>query len=427
MIFCPPRYGKSELATKRFPAHCLGCDPNEQIIACSHTEDLAISFNREIQQIMLSETYAGIFPGTRLNPRGNLGAQREQTEATRNAHMFKVIGNRGHYLARGVGGAITGYGGTILIMDDPIKNAEEALSETYRERLKRWYTSTFLTRAETGARKLVIMTRWHEDDLAGWLLEKTRHGGEKWDVVDLPAMLDTVPAEGDPRQLGEALWPEKHDVQALAQVRIDVGPDDWEALYQQRPSPKSGGVFQRDWFVRYTPEELPKWLDDVFTSWDMTFQKTKSGSFVVGQVWGRAGINFYLLDQVRVRCTFTEALAHVKATAERWDDSTAHVIEGKANGPAIIDAIKDEVPGVISWPPKGQKMSSKEARARSVAPKVAAGNVHVPRHASFGDDLISECAGFPRGAHDDQVDAMVQALQYGGNRGGRMLDALTTM
>jgi predicted phage terminase large subunit-like protein len=186
-------------------------------------------------------------------------------------------------------------------------------------------------------------------------------------------------------------------------------------------------VFKREWFRFYLPDDVPKYFEDVFQSWDMTFQKTRTGSYVVGQVWGRDGANFYLLDQVRERLSFTETIERFRRLCADWPDAHAKVVEAKANGPAIISALQDEIGGIIPWPPKGEKMSSKEARARSVAPAVAAGNVLLPKGLMFAEDLLGEAISFPRATHDDQVDAMVQALQYGGNRGSRIVNALARM
>ncbi len=404
MVFMPPRHGKSELVSRRAPAFALGRNQDEQIIGCSYSHDLATSNNREIQRIMMDDSYKELFKDAIMNER-NVVAD-SQGAWLRNARIFELVQSRGYYLCSGVGGPITGRGMTLGIIDDPVKNRAEADSETFREKVWEWYTSTFLTRAEKGCRLICTFTRWHEDDLAGRILARARETGEEWEILNLPAILDTAPEEYDVREEGEPLWPAKYSSQKLSLMKQAIGSRDWEALYQQRPAPAGGGIFKRDWWQYW--DNLPTRFDQVFQSWDMTFKEAGS-SFVVGQVWGKVGSRFYLLDQVRGRWDFMETLRQFHAMCERHPMSRAKLVEDKANGPAVISALGERVPGIIPITPQG----SKEARAHAVTPYCEAGNVFLPRRASWVGDFVEETASFPNGAFDDQVDAMTQAISYG--------------
>jgi predicted phage terminase large subunit-like protein len=413
LIFAPPRHGKSQLASRHFPAWCLGKNPDEQILAWSYNDPTAQDFNRDTQRIMLSDAYTEVFPNTQLNTRNVF--TRAADKARRNARIFDVVGTRGYYQGAGTGGPFTGHGGTLIIVDDPVKNYEEAFSKTHRERVWNFWRSTLRTRSEGAfaiggdVRIVGLLTRWHEDDWAGRIIQdaKAGQGGEQWHVISLPAILDADPMPGDPREQGEALWPEKYDLGQLTQLRRSVGAQSWEALYQQRPSPPEGGMFKRHWWRRY--DQPPERFDIVTQSWDMTFRDTTSGSFVVGQVWGAKGPKHYLLDQIRERLDFVTTLERFRALSKRWPNAIAKLVEDKANGPAVISALSNEIGGIISITPRG----GKEARAASCTPIVEAGNVYLPLRADWGvDEFIEEHAAFPSGAHDDQVDATSQYLNH---------------
>lgn len=426
MIFAPPRHGKSELSTRRFPAWCLGLNPDEKIQSWSYSDDSAKEFNRDNQRIIMSPNYVDVFPRTRLNSRNVVTFADDKTR--RNSRIFDVIGADGYYQGAGTGGMFTGKGGTLLLCDDPIKNYEEAYSKTKRDRIWDFYRSTFYTRgegafAEGGDVRIVItMTRWHEDDLAGRLLREAAANPDvdQWDVVSLPAVLDVDPMEDDNREHGEPLWPAKYTLDKLRSIKATTGARDWNALYQQRPSSPEGGMFKRHWWRRY--RETPQ-LQTMFWSCDMTFKETTSGSYVVLQLWGRAGPNFYLLHQIRERMDFVQTLACCEREFAAWPGATLKLIEDKANGPAVISALRQRFSGLVAVTPKG----SKEARAASVSPVVEGGNVWLPDDAPWVGDFIDELAAFPKGAHDDQVDAMSQGLDHQRSTVQAALEALTTM
>ena len=399
MITMPPRHGKSELASRRFPAYALGRNPDLSIIATSYSADLASRMNRDVQRIIESDEYRAIFPAVRLPGKNS--------SQFRTSDFFEVEGHSGGYRSAGVGGGITGMGGNILLLDDVLKDRASADSPTIRQNIWDWYTSTLYTRLAPGGGIIVINTRWHMDDLSGRLLAADAAGdGDRWQVINFPAI-----AEQDElhRKAGEALHPERYSLEQLQKIRAAVGERDWTALYQQHPVPDGGAIFKTEWFRYYTPRDLPQTFDAQVISWDMTFKDGDSTDFVVGQVWGRKGGNFYLLDQVRRRMGFTDTMAAFVGLAKKWPKVLRKLVEDKANGPAVIDALKDHVSGIVPVTPDG----SKTARAHAVTTLFEAGNVYFPSPeiAPWVKAFAAELAEFPSSAHDDQVDAMTQALR----------------
>ena len=304
-------------------------------------------------------------------------------------------------MAAGVGGPITGRGAHVAIIDDPVKNSEDASSKTMRDKTYDWYRSTLRTRLAPGGAIVLVMTRWHEDDLAGRLLAEN---DEQWEVISLAALAEA----GDPlgRECGVPLWPNRFPQHELKQIQLDLGSQLWNALYQQRPAPMEGDMLKRYWWKYY--DAPPAAFDEVVQSWDMTFKDAATSDFVVGQVWGRVGADKYLLDQVRDRLDFPATVQAVRRLTTKWPQASAVLIEDTANGPAVIATLRREIAGIIPVNPMG----GKEARAAAVSPQIEAGNVYLPSPIRVGwvQDFVEECAAFPNGANDDQVDAMTQAL-----------------
>lgn len=390
MVLMPPRHGKSELVSKYFPAWYLGTFPDRRIILASYEADFAASWGRKARNLL--EEFGPSLFGVKVSSDSSA------------ANRWDIEGHSGGMTTAGVRGPITGKGANVAIIDDPVKNDQEAMSQTYREAAWDWYRATFSTRIQQDGAIILVMTRWHEDDLAGRLLKAQQEGGEKWEVVSLPAIAEEDDLLG--RQPGEPLCPELFSKEALESIKKRLGTYWWNALYQQRPSPPEGGVLKRSWWKFY--KKAPEKFDEVIQSWDMSFKETSSGSYVVGQVWGRIGADKYLLDQIRDRMDFPTTIQAVKTLTAKWPQAKAKLVEDKANGPAVIATLKKEIPGLIAVQPEG----SKEARAHAVAPDIEAGNVYLPDPsiAPWIHDFIEECSAFPTGAHDDQVDAMTQAL-----------------
>lgn len=675
MIFMPPRHGKSEVASRRLPAWIFGRNPKARIICATYAAELAQSFNRDVQRVIDEHRYAAIFPNTTLN-RGNVRSDSTQSWI-RNNDVFEIVKHGGMYRCAGVGGAITGTGGDFLIIDDPFKNYEEAMSPTIRRKVWEWYTSTFYTRQEKDAGIMIIQcmtgdtnvlmddgtqkhlkdisvgdsiktyengsitiskiknwkccgsdlvysistksgktvkanerhpflvsrngrlewvrlkelkinekmiavkehgaersvqcakkqssqkdfvshiitninghpdtdrhqsiknqeelrilntdtelnyqntiknlnnktefvefakrllaksirlltgiknfalitntkqeksedcfatnaicslntgtlkkylktqsnicefihdeiieikklgyenvydievertanfianglvshnTRWHEDDLSGTLLDHQRKGGEfsdQWEVVNFPAILEKE-TECDPRQVGDALWPEKYDEKFLKITKHTMGASQFSALYQQTPAPSDGQVIKAKWLKRYDRAPEIARNSEILQSWDMSFGSVSdSASFVVGSVYHKIGSQVYLIDQVRGQWDFTETVAQVRALTAKWPIATRKLIEKKANGQAVIDTVSSEIQGIIPIIPD----ASKESRLIACQPIYEAGNVLYPQSsdAPWIDEHISEMISFPNAKHDDRVDAESQALNY---------------
>ena len=405
ILAAPPRSGKSEICSRRFPAYVLGRHPDLELIACSYSAELTERMNRDVQRIIDDEPYHDIFPETYLQ--GSMFAPKGSKVAARTSDYFEVVGHKGRYRSTGVGGSITGMGAQILIIDDPVKDREAANSKTIRDKTWDWFTSTAYTRLAPGGGVLIMLTRWHQDDMAGRLIDLSERGdGERYEVICYPAI-----AEHDEphRKEGEPLHPERFNLEALQRIRQNVGERDWAALYQQRPVPDGGGLFKESWLRYYRDSDLPPRYDKAVISWDMTFKDSDSSDYVVGQVWGRKGANFYLLDQVRGRMDFVKTLDAFVSLARKHPHVVRKLVEDKANGPAIISALRNKVSGIVPVVPK----ESKEARASAVSTFWEAGNVFLPdpvTHPWVRLELVPELTAFPAGAHDDQVDAMSQAL-----------------
>jgi predicted phage terminase large subunit-like protein len=318
--------------------------------------------------------------------------------AKRSAGLFEIVDRRGRYRAAGVGGGITGEPADILIIDDPIKDFAEAVSDTTRNSVYDWLTSTALTRLQEGGGVIIMATRWHQDDPIGRLLQTQP---DRWKLINFPAIAEQ---DEEHRRIGEPLSVERFSLETLLKKKSEMSAYQWGALYQQHPSPLGGGIFKReDW--RYY-RQLPDKFDELVQSWDCAFKDKQTSDFVVGQVWGVKGADKFLLDQVRGHLSFTETVNALRSISLKWPKAHAKFVEDKANGTAVIEMLKHEIPGIIAVEPNG----GKEARAHAVSCEVEAHNVYLPEGQPWVHDFIEECAAFPNGAHDDQVDAMTQAL-----------------
>lgn len=401
IIIClPPRSGKSEIISRNFPAYLFGRDPNLNIISASYSGDLASRFNLDVQRIIDSDNYKKIFPDTFLG--GKSYPQYKKTDS-----LFEIVNHKGSYRSAGVGGGVTGMGCDILIIDDPFKDRADANSPTIREKTYDWYKSTAYTRLSDGGGVIILQTRWHIADLAGQLISKM-HSDEKADqfkVIEYQAI-----AEHDEkhRKKGEALHPERYSLAKLEAIRQTLGAYEWAALYQQHPVPKEGATFKLDNFRRYNEKNIPVSFDRILGSWDMTFKDKKDNDFVVGQVWGKKGADFYLLDQVRGQWDFIKTLKVFIQLAEKWKRCHGWLIEDKANGSAIISTLKKHISGLKPINPT----ESKIARAEAISIYIETGNVYIPENAPYIADLEDEIINFPAVDHDDQIDCMTQALNY---------------
>lgn len=418
MVFMPPRHGKSELVSRRLPAFILGRNPDAKIISATHTASLSSAMNRDVQRIIDSPSYREIFPDTQLS--GENVRTMADGSFLRNSNEFEIVGHQGAYFCAGVGGAIAGRGGDFLLLDDPIKNQEEADSQVYRDALWEWYASTFATRLEKDGAILITLTRWHEDDLAGRLLKLAKEDPEadQWEVINFPAIKESTEIRFDPRPEGEALWPWKYPIEALKKIRATGGSRNFNALYQQRPSSEEGDLIKREWTLkRY--KKLPdlgernRW-DELLVSADLRFKDDKrTGDYVVFQAWARLGSQAYFLGERRGRWGFTESLTEFTkicaGTPIGKFKPTLKLVENKANGPALENVLKTKISGIVLVEPDG----SKTARVNAVTPLWEAGNVWLPDDSLYPeiDAIIEEWVSFGPGcAFDDRTDTMSQAL-----------------
>lgn len=421
IISMPPQEGKSERTTHYGMLWLLRRYPNLRLGIVSYSEEIARGFS------FLSRNDIATFTGA--DGAVDLGL-RLRTDGKAAGRWLLDAPHRGGMIARGIGGSLTGRPLDVLCIDDPVKDYRSADSLVQSEFAWMWWQSVARPRLAPGAPVIVILTRWHEADMAGRLIAKQREDEaaglgsfDQWRVINIPAMADHDPAQGQSDLLGRE--PGEFMVSARGRsraqweaARASVSPRIWSALYQGRPTPDTGDVLQRHWWRRF---ETPIWsgqpdgslqvrdCDEVIQSWDMAFKDTQSSDYVVGQVWARRGADSFLVDQVRNRLNFSDTVAAVRLMTAKWPQARAKLVEDKANGTAVIDSLKREIGGIIPITPK----ESKEARAAAVSPFVEAGNVHLPeRHiALFGvDELIEEATVFPNGRHDDQVDALSQAL-----------------
>jgi predicted phage terminase large subunit-like protein len=387
MVFMPPRHGKSQTITESLPSYYNGLFPDKRVITISYGDSLAKEFGRK-NRAKVKDFGEEIF-GIKLDPQN--GSMSDYT----------IEGHTGGSYFAGILGGVTGRGADLLIIDDPIKTAQEAQSEVYRNRVWDEYQSSLSTRLMPNGAQIVILTRWHYDDIAGRLLKEQP---DQWEVISLPALAEENDQLG--REIGEPLWSEFGYDRLWAQnKRKEVGTRTWTALFQQRPSPDSGDIFKREWVKTY--RALPT-LDEMAISVDASFKDTKSSDYCVLQVWGRKGADKYLIDQIRDQMGFPATVQAIRSLSAKYPKAHSKFVEDKANGTAVIDYLKKEIYGLIPVEPMG----GKEVRASAISPQWEAGNVYLPEpsNAPWVNDFIEELIQFPQGKNDDQVDAMTQML-----------------
>lgn len=407
MLFLPPRHGKSELASRSFPAWHLGHNPEHEVMACSYSASLAMKFSRKARGLVSEPGYKELFPEARLDP---------DNKSVENWTLLKG----GSYMAVGIGGPATGSGFHIGIIDDPVKNREEADSATMREAIVDWYTSTFYTRMAPGAGVLVILTRWHYADLAGWLLDREKEGADKWEIIEYPAI-----AEHDEkyRKAGEALHPERYDLEALGRIRKAVGVRDWAAMYQQKPVLDEGAFFKLEMIRYYMPSDLPLIEElKLYTAWDLAVGQKEVNDWSVGLVVGvDVRENIYILERKRVRRDALGLVDLILDMHEQWPSEQTGIEKGHiemAIGPFLKKRIRERRLYTFNHVELKTGRRDKIARARSIQGRMEQGMVYFPARSPWVQELVDELLHFPVATFDDQVDALSWI--------GQMLDQFVT-
>ena len=395
IVNMPPRHTKSEFASYLLPAWFLGLYPGKKVIQASHTGELAVGFGRKVRNLVDSDAYKDLFP--------NVALQADSKAAGRWATNYS-----GEYFAIGVGGAVTGKGADLLIIDDPHSEQEATLAEVNPEiydKTYEWYTSGPRQRLQPGGAIAIIMTRWSKKDLTGQVLKAAaQRSGEEWEVIEFPALLPS----------GRPLWPEFWSLKELEALKLELPNAKWQAQYQQSPTSDVSAIIKREWW-RIWEHDDPPYCEFKIQSWDTAFLKTERADYSACTTWGifykddDTGIsqaNIILLNAFKKRMEFPELKKRAQEEFREWEPDSL-IVEAKAAGsPLIFELRAMGIPVQEFTPSKG---NDKIARLNAVADIFASGRVWVP-NTHWAEELVEEVASFPSGEHDDMVDSMSQAL-----------------
>ena len=390
IINMPPRHTKSEFASHLFPAWYLGKFPDKKVIQTSHTAELAVGFGRKVRNLVGSPDYGRIFPDVALSA-DSKAAGRWNTNKD------------GDYFAIGVGGAVTGKGADILIVDDPHSEQEAALNDpSVYDKTYEWYTSGPRQRLQPGGAICVVMTRWSKKDLTGQILKASieRGGADEWEIIELPAILPS----------GKPLWPGFWPIEQLEALHAELPVSKWSTQYQQDPTSEESAIIKREWWKEWTKGKPPK-CDFVIQSWDTAFLAKETADYSACTTWGvfydeDKNANIILLDALQERLEFPD----LKIRAyEMWKeyDPDAFIVEAKAAGtPLIFELRRIGIPVSEYTPSRGR---DKIARVNAVSDLFYSGHVWAPKK-RWAEEVIEQFAAFPTGDHDDLVDSSTQAL-----------------
>ena len=391
IVNMPPRHTKSEFASYLLPAWMVGRNPKLKIIQATHTGELAIRFGRKAKNLIDSEEYSKIFQ-TRLQEDSKAAGRWETAQG-------------GEYFAAGVGGAITGRGADLLIIDDP-HSEQDAMSEQALENAYEWYTSGPRQRLQPGASIVLVMTRWSTKDLTAQLLKAQKEvKGDQWDVVEFPAILDHGPEKKEP------VWPQYWKLDELEKVQATLPVSKWNAQWMQNPTSEEGAIIKREWWKTWKHDWIPN-LHYVIQSYDTAFLKKETADYSAITTWGLfypnidSPLHLMLLDAVKDRFEFPELRRKALEQYKYWQPEMV-IVEAKASGlPLTYELRKMDIPVINFTPSKG---NDKHVRVNSCAPVFESGMVWAPQQ-KFAEEVIEECAAFPHGDHDDLVDSMTQAV-----------------
>lgn len=399
MLFVPPQHGKSEITSRCLPAYLLGRNPNLKIAACSYSIDLARSFSRNVQANIDSEAFKEVFPGVEVGKPAS-------------TDLFKINDKDGRYKAVGVLGGLTGHTVDLAIIDDPVKDAMEANSDTYRNRVWEWYINVLETRLHNKSKVILIMTRWHEDDLAGRLLE--RQPGQ-WEVIKIPAIKEKGGPPDDPRKIGEPLWPDRHNLEKLNNLRA-LSERTFTSLYQQNPTVKEGDKIKKAWFQYCHEKELPErltwnlWLDGAYTK---STANDPTGLMIAA--YQERTRTLYIKHAHSAYMELPELLKFIPTYCDLHGltPSGRAYIEPKASGKSLRQMLRND-PNCIVNPVEIKTHlvnEGKEARAQIAAPKIEAGRVVVVK-GTWNDHFVNQLCGYPNAKHDEYIDLLGYAAYH---------------
>jgi len=389
IVNMPPRHTKSEFASYLLPAWLIGKNPELKIIQTTHTAELAVRFGRKVRNLMELEIYREIFPEVDLRADSKAAGRWE-------------TGQGGEYFAAGVGGAITGRGADLLIIDDP-HSEQDALSETAMENAYEWYTSGPRQRLQPGGSIVVVMTRWSLKDLTGKLIRAQANDrmSDQWDVIEFPAILPS----------DNVLWPEFWKKDELLRVKASLSLAKWNAQWQQNPTAEEGAIIKKEWWNKWQKKEIPP-VSYIMQSYDTAFSKKETADYSAITTWGvfqpKEGgpDNLILMDAKRGRWDFPELKAKALEEYQYWEPDMV-LIEAKASGTPLTDELRTMGIPVVNYTPSRGR--DKHTRMHMVAPIFESGIVWAPEK-KFSEEVIDECAAFPNGEHDDFCDSMSMAL-----------------
>jgi len=389
IVNMPPRHTKSEFASYLLPAWLIGKNPALKIIQTTHTAELAVRFGRKVRNLMETEIYRQIFPDVDLKADSKAAGRWE-------------TGQGGEYYAAGVGGAITGRGADLLIIDDP-HSEQDALSETAMENAYEWYTSGPRQRLQPGGSIVVVMTRWSLKDLTGKLIRAQASDvmSDQWDIVEFPAILPS----------GNLLWPEFWKKDELLRVKASLSLSKWNAQWQQNPVAEEGAIIKKEWWNKWEKESIPP-VSYIMQSYDTAFSKKETADYSAITTWGvfqpseGGPDNLILMDAKRGRWDFPELKETALEEYNYWEPDMV-LIEAKATGTPLTDELRRIGIPVVNYTPS--RGNDKHTRMHLVAPMFESGRVWAPDK-RFSEDVIDECAAFPNGDHDDFCDSMTMAL-----------------
>jgi predicted phage terminase large subunit-like protein len=399
LIALPPRSLKSICTSVAFPAWVLGHDPSKRIICASYSENLAVKHALDCRAVMESAWYRRIFPNTRISP-------------DKNTELNFLTTRYGFRYSTSVGGTLTGRGGNLIIVDDPIK-PEEVLSDTRRSAVNEWFDRTLYSRLDDKRQDviIVIMQRLHVDDLIGYLLQK-----ESWAYLQLPAIAEVEqsipigPGREYVRKAGELLHPARESKEALEDIKRNLGSFNFSAQYQQCPVPLEGEIIKWDWFRFYDELPVRSAEDSIVQSWDTASKAEEINDFSACTTWLVQGNDYYLLDVLREKLKYPDLKRRIVDHARRFRANSI-VIEDKGSGMALIQELQREsndTPYPIAFTPEMDKVTRMHAQSA----KIEAGHVCLPRRAEWLEDFRVELLQFPKGRHDDQVDSLSQFLAW---------------